>query len=85
MDLDLIGVTAASISAIRQCGPDRAVDRPRGISAATQMLLARAAAGVHRATMSAPSQFSSSSFSVLGGLAPRLSSAAVVCKKEYFL
>jgi hypothetical protein len=24
MDLELIGVTAASISAIRQCGPDRA-------------------------------------------------------------
>jgi len=36
MDLDLIGVTAASISAIRQCGPDRAVDRSRGIRAATQ-------------------------------------------------
>jgi exodeoxyribonuclease V alpha subunit len=30
MDLDLIGVTAASISAVRQCGPDRTVDRPRG-------------------------------------------------------
>ena len=36
MVLDLTGVTAPSISAIRQCGPDRAVDRPRGIRAATQ-------------------------------------------------
>jgi hypothetical protein len=85
MDLDLIGVTAASISAIRQCGPDRAVDGPRGIRATTQNAVGadggRRAQGDDERAIA----ISSSSFSVLGGLAPRLSIAAVVCKKEYFL
>ena len=57
MDLDLIGVTAASISVIRQCGPDRAVDRPRGIRAATHKQTGEDYAGAeHPVPLEVPTQ-----------------------------
>jgi hypothetical protein len=65
MDLDLIGVTAASIGAIRQCGPDRAVDRPRHPRSG-----ARSRTGDPSALMKPTSE--SSTQEVLAGLVERV-------------